>query len=62
LRTRKGNDLIGHAHAGLVGLSYGWWISKHSRHHANPNHELDDPDLDISALAFTPRPPLSSSR
>lgn len=54
LRTRKGNDLIGHAHAAMVGLSYGWWISKHSRHHANPNHEQDDPDLDIAALAFTP--------
>ncbi|WP_307849719.1 fatty acid desaturase family protein [Qaidamihabitans albus] len=52
-RTRKPNDAIGTGHGGLVGMSYGWWISGHNRHHANPNHEDDDPDLDIPALAFT---------
>ncbi|HEX4722142.1 MAG TPA: acyl-CoA desaturase, partial [Pseudonocardiaceae bacterium] len=30
-----------------------WWIGKHNRHHANPNHEDDDPDLAIALLAFT---------
>ncbi|HEY0814588.1 MAG TPA: acyl-CoA desaturase [Pseudonocardia sp.] len=50
---RRANDGIGLAHAGLVGMSYGWWIAKHSRHHANPNHEADDPDIDITVLAFT---------
>jgi fatty acid desaturase len=52
-RGRRANDAVGLVHAGLVGLSYGWWVGKHSRHHANPNHEDDDPDLDISVLAFT---------
>ena len=52
-RGRRANDAVGFAHAGLVGLSYGWWIGKHNRHHANPNHESDDPDLAIPALAFT---------
>ncbi len=52
-RGRRPNDAVGFVHAGLVGLSYGWWISKHNRHHANPNHEDADPDLDIPALAFT---------
>ncbi|HEV3356388.1 MAG TPA: acyl-CoA desaturase [Pseudonocardiaceae bacterium] len=52
-RSRRANDAVGFVHAGLVGLSYGWWIGKHNRHHANPNHESDDPDLDIPALAFT---------
>ncbi|GAA4661822.1 acyl-CoA desaturase [Amycolatopsis dongchuanensis] len=52
-RGRRANDAMGFAHAGLVGLSYGWWIGKHNRHHANPNHEDDDPDLDIPVLAFT---------
>jgi fatty acid desaturase len=51
-RGRRANDAVGLAHAGLVGLSYGWWVGKHSRHHANPNHE-HDPDLQISVLAFT---------
>jgi fatty acid desaturase len=51
-RGRRANDAVGLVHGGLVGLSYGWWVAKHSRHHANPNHE-DDPDLDIPILAFT---------
>jgi fatty acid desaturase len=38
----------------LVGISYGWWRSKHNRHHANPNKEGADPDIALSALALTP--------
>jgi fatty acid desaturase len=34
-------------------LSYGWWVDKHNRHHAHPNTEDKDPDIDIGALAFT---------
>ncbi len=52
-RGRRANDAIGLVHGGLIGVSYGWWISKHNRHHANPNHEDDDPDVGIAALAFT---------
>src|SRR5258706_5899943 len=29
------------------------WYTQHNRHPANPNHEDDDPDVHISALAFT---------
>ena len=36
-----------------VGLSYGWWIDKHNRHHANPNHEDEDPDVGAGALVWT---------
>jgi fatty acid desaturase len=52
-RTRRANDLVGHVHGFLTGISYGWWVGKHSRHHANPNHEDADPDIEIQALAFT---------
>ncbi|WP_163513721.1 fatty acid desaturase family protein [Fodinicola acaciae] len=38
----------------LVGLSYGWWVNKHSRHHANPNQIGKDGDLSAGALVFTP--------
>jgi fatty acid desaturase len=38
----------------FVGISYGWWQSKHTRHHANPNKEGYDPDIALSAVAFTP--------
>lgn len=38
----------------LVGISYGWWRSKHNRHHANPNKDRSDPDIAPGALALTP--------
>ena len=38
----------------LVGISYGWWQSKHTRHHANPNKEGADPDIALPAIAMTP--------
>lgn len=53
LRTHRANDVIGYIHGGMVGLSYGWWMDQHTRHHANPNQEQDDPDIHIPALAFT---------
>jgi fatty acid desaturase len=38
----------------LLGVSYGWWVKKHNEHHANPNHDDLDPDVDIPLLAFSP--------
>jgi fatty acid desaturase len=38
----------------VVGLSYGWWQNKHTRHHANPNKVGADPDIGANALAFVP--------
>jgi fatty acid desaturase len=53
--SRRVTDTIGLLHADLgIGLSFGWWIDKHSRHHAHPNQEGKDPDIEIGALAFTP--------
>ena len=37
----------------LIGLSYSWWIEKHNRHHANPNHVDRDPDIDAGGVVFT---------
>jgi fatty acid desaturase len=54
-RSRRANDLAGLLHANLlVGVSFDWWVGKHNRHHTNPNHEDLDPDISITALAFTP--------
>jgi fatty acid desaturase len=36
-----------------IGLSYGWWVGKHNRHHAHPNTEDADPDIMIGVLAFS---------
>ncbi len=52
--TRRANDLYGRLSGNLlVGLSYGWWVGKHNRHHAHPNREDHDPDIGDGVLAFT---------
>ena len=38
----------------FVGMSYGWWRHKHTRHHANPNKEGADPDINVPAITFAP--------
>ncbi|MDP3950624.1 acyl-CoA desaturase [Microbacterium sp.] len=53
--SRGWNEWTARVLAGLfTGLSYGWWVDKHTRHHANPNKERDDPDAAPGALSFTP--------
>jgi fatty acid desaturase len=53
-RSRRANDQVGLIHANLlVGVSFEWWVAKHNRHHTNPNHQDLDPDISITALAFT---------
>ena len=37
----------------LIGLSYGWWIAKHNRHHAHPNQVDRAPGIAGGAIAFT---------
>jgi fatty acid desaturase len=55
-RSRRANYVVGLLHGNLaIGLSYGWWVDKHNRHHAHPNQEGKDPDIHIGALAFTAR-------
>jgi fatty acid desaturase len=52
--NRRANDALGRVLGNLlVGLSYGWWVDTHNRHHANPNHEERDPDVGDGVLAFT---------
>ncbi len=52
---RRGNDLIGLVVANLlVGFSFGWWVTKHNRHHAHTQRVDRDPDLVPGALVYTP--------
>jgi fatty acid desaturase len=52
--SRRSNYVLGILLGNLgVGLSYGWWVSKHNRHHAHPNTEGEDPDIMLSVLAFS---------
>jgi fatty acid desaturase len=52
--SRRSNYIAGVLMSNLgIGLSYGWWVAKHNRHHAHPNTEGADPDIGGSALIFT---------
>ncbi|MBF8185120.1 acyl-CoA desaturase [Nonomuraea sp. K274] len=53
-RSRRTSRLAGLLVGNLsVGLSYGWWMDKHTRHHANPNHEDHDPDVAPDILLWS---------
>jgi fatty acid desaturase len=44
--ARRGNRLLGLIVGNaLIGLSFGWWVPKHSAHHAHPNEMGRDPDI-----------------
>lgn len=48
------NDWAGRVLSNLfAGLSYGFWMRKHNRHHAKPNQIGQDPDIDLRVLSFT---------
>ncbi len=54
-RTRRRAEIAGWIAGNLgIGMSYGWWMDKHTRHHANPNHEELDPDVDPDVLVWSP--------
>jgi fatty acid desaturase len=54
-RKRLPNDLVGLMSANLAnGMSYGWWVDKHRRHHKNPNHVDLDPDIASRSISFFP--------
>ena len=49
------NDWSSRIVSGLIlGMSYGWWKSKHNRHHNAPNQTGKDPDIAPGVIAFTP--------
>ncbi|MBF6274733.1 delta fatty acid desaturase [Nocardia sp. 852002-51101_SCH5132738] len=55
-RLRRPTEIMGRVvgNAG-IGLAYGWWQDKHTRHHANPNHEELDPDVAPDILVWSQR-------
>lgn len=47
------NDRAGRILANaFVGISYQWWMNKHTRHHANPNTIGKDPDIEQDTISF----------
>lgn len=53
-RSRRPSEIAGLLAGNLgIGMSYGWWMDKHTRHHANPNHEELDPDVAPDILVWS---------
>jgi fatty acid desaturase len=53
-RNNKWNDWAGLFLSNLfAGLSYGFWMRKHNKHHQKPNQIGEDPDIAIRVLSFT---------
>ena len=51
--SRGANDWSGRIlAAGVVGISYQWWMNKHSRHHNDPNVVGKDPDIEVDTISF----------
>jgi fatty acid desaturase len=46
----------------VVGLSSGWWMRKHGRHHAGPNRRGADPDIAPDVVVFTPEDGAAAQR
>ncbi|HEX5088612.1 MAG TPA: acyl-CoA desaturase [Nocardioides sp.] len=53
-RTRRPSERAGLLAGNLgIGMSYGYWMVKHTRHHANPNHDDLDPDVGPGVLVWS---------
>ncbi len=53
--SSKANAWLSRITANLfVGMSYGWWMNKHGKHHTNPNKVGVDGDIAAGALVFDP--------
>jgi fatty acid desaturase len=54
-RDQRLMDLFGYLHGNLLtGVSYGWWVGHHTRHHNYPNHLSLDPDITRRQVIFAP--------
>ncbi|HEU4426766.1 MAG TPA: fatty acid desaturase, partial [Pilimelia sp.] len=53
-RVRRASEIAGLIAGNIgIGMSYGWWMDKHTRHHAHPNHAEHDPDVAPDILVWT---------
>ena len=52
-RSTKLNDWTMLGVCFLVALDRTWWLDKHNRHHANPNHEGLDDDINVTVVSFS---------
>jgi fatty acid desaturase len=61
-RSRRANRLLGLTVGNvLIGMSFGWWVPKHSAHHAHPNELGRDPDVGGAAIQAASDGPLQAA-
>jgi fatty acid desaturase len=52
-RTNRPSSFAGRIAGNLgIGMSYGYWMDKHTKHHNNPNHDDLDPDVAPEVLIW----------
>lgn len=62
-RSHRLNTAVGLVVANLfAGLSYGFWLAKHNRHHGKPNMIDSDPDINLRVIAFSTEQKYSKPR
>ncbi|MDN4478900.1 acyl-CoA desaturase [Demequina sp. SYSU T00039] len=53
LGSGPANDRLGRVLSTvIVGVSHQWWMTKHTRHHGNPNTVGKDPDIEKDTISF----------
>ncbi|WP_062466171.1 acyl-CoA desaturase [Demequina maris] len=53
LASGPANDRLGRLLSTVVvGISHQWWMTKHTRHHGNPNRVGKDPDIERDTISF----------
>lgn len=51
-KSEKNNDIAGYFFGTLAVIAFAGWKTSHNAHHANPNQEDGDPNVEIPLLSF----------
>ncbi|MBO9578342.1 MAG: acyl-CoA desaturase [Microbacteriaceae bacterium] len=62
LASGPANRRLARILGGIVGMSYDWWDTKHTRHHANPNQVGRDPDIELDTISFVEEDAVTAGR
>ena len=61
-KSLRRNDLVALLIATpFIGFNYSWWMDQHNKHHGMPNHEDDDPNVNLNIWALTRKQRLRKS-
>lgn len=52
-KSAKNNDILGYITCTFIAYTYKKWLENHSKHHANPNEEDMDPDINRPMFSFS---------